>query len=181
MPAPPPTPLASFKLPALRSLGELADTSPIIIVDTREQEPLTFTHLESRRGTLMSGDYSVVGLENLFAVERKSIADLASCCVGENRSRLERECHRLRGFRFKRLLIVGTEEQIFRAQYHSSVAPKAILATLSAFEVRWDLPVVFCETPEKAALQIERWAFYYSREVVEGANNLLRGCRELFT
>jgi hypothetical protein len=29
-----------MKLPALRSLGELADASPVLIVDTREQEPL---------------------------------------------------------------------------------------------------------------------------------------------
>src|ERR1700730_12276222 len=173
MTSPPPTPaISNFRLPALRSLGELADTSPVVIVDTREQEPLTFSRLESRRGTLTTGDYSVAGLESLFAVERKSISDLVGCCVGENRTRLERELHRLRGFRFKRLLIVGSEEQILRAQYRSSIEPKAIPGTLSAFEIRYDVPTVYCATPEVAARQVERWVFWFAREMVETVNEL---------
>ena len=78
-----------------------------------------------------------------------------ACCTGENRVRFERALHRLRGFRFKRLLIVGSEAQILQGQYHPNIAPKAVLGTLSAFEVRYDLPVVFCETAAVAARQIE--------------------------
>jgi hypothetical protein len=61
-----------MKLPALRSLNQLADQEPMIVVDTREQEPLVFKSLQAVRGTLLSGDYSVAGLEELFSVERKS-------------------------------------------------------------------------------------------------------------
>jgi hypothetical protein len=32
--------LRAFRLPALRSLGELADRAPVIVIDTREQKPL---------------------------------------------------------------------------------------------------------------------------------------------
>jgi len=70
-----------FQLPALRKLGELAGRAPTIIVDTREQNPLTFERLESRVGTLQIGDYSIAVLEELFAVERKSIPDRVRCCV----------------------------------------------------------------------------------------------------
>jgi DNA excision repair protein ERCC-4 len=164
-----------FKLPALRSLGSLADAEPIVIIDTREQEPLPFSRLKAQTGTLTTGDYSLVGLENLFAVERKSISDLVGCCIGQNRERLERELHRLRGFRFKRLLIVGTETQILAGQYHSNIKPQAITGTLHAFEVRYDVPVVFCETPEIAGRLIERWAFWFAREMVETVNALWRG------
>jgi hypothetical protein len=45
-------------------------------------------------------------------VERKSIGDVVACCVGQSRERFERELHRLRGFRFKRLLVVGNEAEI---------------------------------------------------------------------
>src|SRR6516164_7628811 len=38
-------------------------------------------------GTLYSGDYSVRGLEDQFAVERKSVDDLANCCLASNRER----------------------------------------------------------------------------------------------
>ena len=86
----------TFKLPALRSLGELAERQPIIVVDTREQKPLSFQRLEAVPGTLAIGDYSIAGLEHLFAVERKTIADLVGCCApAENRSRFERELHKL--------------------------------------------------------------------------------------
>jgi hypothetical protein len=51
-----------------------------------------------------------------------------------------------------------------------------VLATLAAFEVRYDLPVVFAETPQEAATIVERWVWYFSRQVVEDANDLLRGC-----
>jgi len=163
-------------LPALRGLTKLADCRPMILVDSREQSPLVFTRLQAITGTLYSGDYSIAGLENLFAIERKSIDDLVNCCLSSNRERFEHELHRLRGYRFKRLLVVGSREDIAAGLYHSRIASKAVLATLSAFEVRYDLPVVFAETPESAALQVERWAFWFSREVVENANNLLRGC-----
>jgi DNA excision repair protein ERCC-4 len=167
-----------FQLPALRSLGDLAGTEPVIVVDSREQAPLPFARLKTQAGTLITGDYSVAGLENLFAVERKSISDLVGCCMGENRERFEREMHRLRGFRFRRLLIVGTEEDILAGRYRSAITPQAIMATLGAFEARYDLPVVFRPTPELAAAQIERWAYWFTREMVETVNSLWRGQKD---
>jgi DNA excision repair protein ERCC-4 len=163
----------------MKSLGELAGTEPVIVIDRREQLPLTFGRLQSVPGTLMTGDYSVRGLEELFAVERKSIADTVAGCIGENRERFARELHRLRGYRFKRLLIVGTEAQILAGQYHSSINPKAVLATLSAFEIRYEVPVVFRETPELAAAQVERWAYWFAREMVEAVNSLWRGQKDI--
>ena len=157
---------------------DLAGTSPTIIVDTREQCPLIFERLESRPGTLQSGDYSVAGLQDLFSIERKTVSDLVGCCMGENRERFERELQRLRGYRFKRLLVVGSEAEILAGQYHSNIKPQAVMATLGAFEARYDVPVVFRHTPELAAAQIERWAFWFSREMVEVVNNLWRSARQ---
>ncbi len=133
-----------FQLPALRSLGELACTEPVIVIDTREQDPLPFSRLKAQAGTLVTGDYSVAGLESLFAVERKTISDIVACCTGDNRERFARELHRLRGFRFKRLLIVGSEAEILKGDYRSGIKPAAVLGTLRAFEMRYDTPVVFC-------------------------------------
>jgi DNA excision repair protein ERCC-4 len=158
-------------LPALR---DLTDARPVIVVDTREQDPLIFSRFESVPGTLISGDYSVRGLEQLFAVERKSIDDLVGCCLGENRSRFERELHRLRGFRFKRLLIVGSRGLIETQRYHSRISPKSVLGSLNAWEVRFDCPIVFSATPEVAAADIERWAWYFAREMVETVNAMSR-------
>jgi DNA excision repair protein ERCC-4 len=108
-----------LKLSALRGLGALADHKPAIVIDSREQQPLSFSRLPTTRGTLLTGDYSVLGLQELFVIERKSVSDLVGCCVGQNRERFERELHRLRGFRFKRLLIIGSEAEILAGRYCS--------------------------------------------------------------
>jgi hypothetical protein len=55
-----------------------------------------------------------------------------------------------------------------------------VLATLGAFEIRY-LPVIFAATPEAAAREIERWAWFFAREVVQNANDLLRGSRIVAT
>jgi DNA excision repair protein ERCC-4 len=167
---------ADSMLPGLRGLAKLADLRPTIVVDSREQAPLVFTRLQAVSGALYSGDYSIRGLEASFSVEKKSLDDLANCCLAAQRERFEHELHRLRGYRFKRLLIVGTREDIAAGHYHSRIAPKSVLATLGAFEVRY-LPVVFASTSQEAAASIERWCWWYSREVVQDANNLLRGSR----
>jgi len=161
-------------LPALRCLGSLADVQPCIVVDSREQAPLVFTRLQSRPGTLTTGDYSLAGAEEIFAIERKSIADLVACCTGDNRDRFFRELHRLRGYRFKRLLIVGSLGEIERGEYRSQVKPAAVIATLAAIEARYDVAVVFAPSPEEAARRIEEWAFWFARELVETCNTLAR-------
>jgi DNA excision repair protein ERCC-4 len=161
-------------LPGLRGLAKLSDLRPTIVYDRREQSPLVFTRLKAVSGTLYSGDYSLAGCEHLISIERKSVEDLVSCSMGAQRERFTHELHRLRGFQFKRLLVVGTREDIAAGRYHSRIAPKAVLATLGAFEARY-LPVVFAATPVEAAILVERWIWYFAREVVENANDLLRG------
>lgn len=122
---------------------------PTIIIDSREQSPLAFERLSSEAGTLYSGDYSIRGFEDLFAVERKSIADLVGS-LSSGRDRFERELHRLRGFAFSRLLVVGTRFDIESRSYRSRMHPKAVLHSLAAFEARY-VPVVFEPTPKQAA------------------------------
>lgn len=179
-PTPPisePEPVGTETLPALRGLKDLADCLPILVIDSREQTPLTFKRFASVKGTLTAGDYSIRGLEFQFAVERKSIDDLANCCMGGNRERFERELHRLRGYRFKRLLIIGTRDDLAAGRYHSKIVPGAVLALLDVFEVRHSIPVTFASTPEAGARMIERWAWMYCCEIAKNANDLLRGCR----
>ena len=69
-------------LPALKKLGKLADLRPVVIIDSREQTPLPIQRLETVRSGLQTADYSFVGGEQVFGVERKSIDDLVGCCMG---------------------------------------------------------------------------------------------------
>jgi DNA excision repair protein ERCC-4 len=137
---------------------------PTIIIDTREQTPLRFSRLPSEAGTLATADYSIKGLETHFGVERKSIPDLVACCVGDNRARFEAELTRLRGYSFRRLLIVGAREEVDMARYRSNVPPRTVWATLAAFEMRYGLPFHFEPTPDAAASRVECWAAWFYRE-----------------
>ena len=158
-------------LPPLPVCDITGPVLPIIIVDTREQEPLEFRRLPSRVGTLTQGDYSVAGLESDVAIERKSIPDLVGSLTS-GRERFMREIDRLRGCGFGRLLIVGTEADIHSGRYRSNAKPKSILHSLYAIESR-GLPVVFTPSPCEAAALIERWAWWRSRAVLQAGNRLL--------
>lgn len=147
---------------------------PTLVVDSREQDPLPLGCPFIREG-LQTGDYSIAGAEHLFAVERKSIPDLVACCTGDNRERFERELHRLRGYHFKRLLVVGVPAEVEMHRYRSSVSPASVLGSLAAWEVRFDCPVCWAATPEAGARLVERWAAYFAREIRKTADLLGSG------
>ena len=60
----------------------------IIKIDSREQKPYKFENSEV--GTIPTADYSVCGLENHIAIERKELNDLISC-LSSGRERFEKE------------------------------------------------------------------------------------------
>ena len=156
----------------------------VIVTDTREQEPLKFVHLPTVTGTLTSGDYSVVGLESLFSVERKSVADIVAS-VTSGRERFERELIRLRGYRFRRLAIIGSEDEVvehiekIKKRYKSKANPAGVLGSIRAFEQRYEVPVVWFATPAEAAEQIEVWAYYAVREQLRVANEITKATEKV--
>ena len=147
--------------------------TPTIIIDTREQTPLLFANLTTERRTLTTGDYSILGFERAFSIERKSIEDLIQSLT-HGRDRFSRELQRMRAFDFRRLLIVGTLADLEEHRYRSLAHPTAIIGSLFAFEARFDVPVCFCATPESAATLIERWALYFVRERLIAASETMR-------
>ena len=119
---------------------------------------MTFEHLQSTRKTLQSGDYSVKGLEDVFAVERKSMSDLAGS-LRSGRDRFMRELHRLRGFTFARLLVVGTAQELSVLIARGRVSLDMLEHSLLSIEQRFGVPVVRVDTPAAGALMVETWAF----------------------
>jgi DNA excision repair protein ERCC-4 len=164
-------------LPVLKGLGDLAGAMPSLIWDAREQNPLIFRRLKAKRGTLQSGDYALAGAEQLCTFERKTISDAVQS-VSRERERFFRECHRLRGFQFARIVICGYESEITTGRYRSGMAPAAVIASLRTIEIRFGVPIIFAGTPERAAELIEEYAWRFAVELVRQRNNLLRAVRE---
>lgn len=138
----------------------------VVLVDRREQRPLPVEQfLPTLPASLYTGDYSLQGAEDQFAVERKSIEDVVSS-LSTGRDRFEHELLRLRSMRWKRLLIVGSHLEVEQHRYRSQMTPAAVLGSLAAFEARFDIPVVWQPDSEAAARLVARWAHYFFREQV---------------
>ena len=96
-----------------RILGEIVPESICAIIDTREQMPLDLAPLQTTTGMLGTGDYSVVGLEKVIAVERKSLGDLLDC-VGRERERFDKAVQRMMAYPVKVLVVEATWHDIER-------------------------------------------------------------------
>jgi hypothetical protein len=68
----------------------------------------------------------------------------------------------------KRLLIVGSEDEILNGERWTRMNPKSVLSSLWSWEAKFD------PTPQSAARLVERWIYWHSRMIVQDANNLLR-------
>ena len=136
-----------------------------IVIDTREQTPLVFPPtVPTIRGTLRTGDYSVMGYEDSFAVERKSLPDLVNTII-HGRARFERELERMRSIAFRRVLVTSPYGAVARGEYaHSKANPRSVIASITAFEARYNVPFIFALNPCEGSARLLDWARYFVRE-----------------
>jgi ERCC4-type nuclease len=112
----------------------------VVAIDTREQKPYRFKHSEVK--TLPTGDYSIVGLEEQVAVERKHKAD-AYASLGQGRARFERELERLAAFDYAAIVVETTLPDFLTAPPFSQMNPKAAMNSLVAWSVKYRVCVFF--------------------------------------
>ena len=131
----------------------------VIVVDTRENLPYTFASIAPppliEVGTLASGDYSLKGLTDKVAVERKSLID-AFGTFGAGRDRFERELERLAQLRFAAVVIERDFDTIVkRPPARSRLKPKTVIRSMAAWAIRHG--VHFYWMPNRAAA--EKWTY----------------------
>ena len=123
---------------------------PMLVIDTREQLPWSFAaDLQSKRGTLRAGDYSLEGFESVLAVERKSLSDLVGSLTF-GRDRFKRELTVLRRYWSAALVIEASATDITEHRYRSDANPTSILGSVVSIAVDY-VPVFFGDTRELAA------------------------------
>lgn len=146
---------------------------PTILIDSREQTPLTFTNFHTEVATLSTGDYTAKGLEDIITVERKSIQDLVGSLTS-NRERFQREIQRMLAYRSRTLLIIGDgsdpQQDIRNGAYRSQAKPQSILASLASIEAK-GVSIKFASTPEAAARWVEHLAWYAWQHQQRAAGN----------
>lgn len=107
-----------------------------MIIDTREQLPLALKPFRTVVKTLPTGDYSVAGLEEVVAVERKSLPDLLGC-IGQHRERFVRELQRLRAYRFAAVVVEASWDMLELGMWRSQVRPQAVIGSVLAWSGRY--------------------------------------------
>ena len=141
-----------------------------IIVDTREQLPLEFTHhyiTEVQRAKLSVGDYSCVfndGLSPPIRFERKSVADLFGT-LGQGYKRFKREINR--SIQEKILLIIiieGTLTKLLQGCERSQRLPDEVCQQLFTIMVRYRVPFILCKDRVEMVRWITEFYLAYGRE-----------------
>ena len=123
----------------------ILSSEPVILVeDTREQ--LGYSDLFTvpcRRGALDVGDYSVVGLEELVAVERKTLQDLVGS-VTHDRDRFERELKRSRTLHRFFVVLEFRPSDLLVESFGgmSKASPASVWGTVMAWSIRYS-PFLF--------------------------------------
>lgn len=118
---------ATTDRPKLRA--ELRPQDVTAVIDSREQMPFTLSPMKTVRGTLATADYSIAGLENVIAIERKSLGDLISC-IGAERERFEKEIQRLLAYPTRAVIVETTWHQLESGGWRSNVTPQSAVGSV---------------------------------------------------
>jgi ERCC4-type nuclease len=147
-----PVPHPAIPVLAERGGTQLKTPRPVLLVDTREQNPFDFSRFDGwfaavGKKALKLGDYSIEGLEDICVVERKDLSDLVRSCTVDRTAFIHRL--RLMAERPHRLLVITSALSQVKSPYsHSRIDPNRITQFLIATLAGLRVPFVCSETHE---------------------------------
>lgn len=148
-----------------------------IIVDSREQENQhIINYFDSKKipykvRKIDTGDYSAMiddrTLEYQCVIEKKNSLDEIVGNLVNSRDRFEREFLRAKANGTKVFLVIenASWNDVFLGNYRSKYPPKSLLGSLLAWQVRFNVTIVFCEKQNTAKL-VHGILYYYARELL---------------
>lgn len=150
-----------------------------IVADTREQAPFQFdgagydgVNVVTKK--LDVGDYSVLGLEDVVACERKSMNDLAFC-LGTDRPRFIRQLQRGRSLESYCVVVEGSWQDLAAGNYAArGLHPHAACQSVASFVSRLHVPFMFAGS--RTAAEYVCWSFL--RQFAMGLRHRLRAVEQ---
>jgi ERCC4-type nuclease len=129
-----------------------------IIIDTREQQPWEFSHYTTASKKLDTGDYSIEGLQDIIAIERKkSVSEIATNIV---EPRFKDVLERLKTvkypfilleFSLKDVLIYPIGSNVPRHMWDKiKISSTFILKNITDWELEHNIKVFFCGSASNA-------------------------------
>jgi len=129
-----------------------------IIIDTREQQPWDFPEHTVAHKKLDAGDYSIEGLENILAIERKkSVNEIANNIV---ESRFKDAILRLSQHKYSFLLLEFDIENVLNYPIGSNlpkrlwdkvkITPAFLMKHIVDWQIVHNIKVIFCGSSSNA-------------------------------
>ena len=129
-----------------------------LIVDTREQEEYSFDPrlVATVRRALPAGDYSIEGLEDRVAVERKTLDDFVSTVI-HSRTRFREELRKLAGYRAACVVVEAGLTDVLQKRYRGGAHPNAVLGNALSLILDYRVPVFFCTTRQASCQFVQAY------------------------
>ena len=129
-----------------------------IIIDTREQEPYSFDPRLAAvvRRALPAGDYSVQGLEERVAVERKTLDDFVSTVI-HARPRFREELRKFAGYRATCIVVEAGVADVLLQRYRGEAHPNAVIGSTLSIILDFGVPVFFCGNRQAACQFVQAY------------------------
>lgn len=150
-----------------------------IVADSREQAPFHFDGAGYDGVSVVTkklevGDYSVLGLEDVVACERKSMNDLAFC-LGTDRPRFIRQLQRGRSLESYCVVVEGSWHDLASGSYSArGLHPHAACQSVASFVSRLHVPFMFAGS--RTAAEYVCWSFL--RQFAMGLRHRLRAVEQ---
>lgn len=125
-----------------------------ILVDTREQTPWEFSHYSTAKQKLDTGDYTVSGLEDKLAIERKkSVGEIANNITEK---RFVDVLERLSSYEYPFILLEFGMDKVLKFPVGSElpkrvwdkikVSPNFLVKNILDWQLKYNINVLFCES-----------------------------------
>ena len=158
--------------------------SMVILIDSREQQTDRSKARYAQFGcpyertTIRTGDYSAkfqlpdgswYDMSNDITLERKMNLSELCLCFGSERKRFIREFERAKenNIRMWLLLENSSFKDAYAGRYRSQYKPKSLIASLLAFQARYNCRIVMCDESVSGKL-IKDILYYEGREILMG-------------
>jgi hypothetical protein len=157
-----------------------------VIKDTREQEGWFFSEYDKcegmELGTLLTGDYTIKGYEDVICVERKASVSEIAMNLGRKKEAFYKEVERMRDFPFRYILLefsasdvigyptslLNEQEQAAYQKYldggpkpsgkkfdiiqETKITGKYLIKCLLEISIKYEVNVIFCDNKHSAFL-----------------------------
>lgn len=133
-----------------------------IIIDSREQKPLTFTGHKTITRKLHEGDYNIQELIPAIVIERKSLPDLYQT-ITTGHERFKKEILRSTGRTFY-IFIEGTLEEFYSKRWSDrplKIKSDTLKKIIETMVKKYNLLIIECkdrdEMSEKITTELKTW------------------------